>query len=91
MRKLLFLSAISFASFVFSQTNCESLKKENETLQSTNKTLSSENEYLRKALDINKSILDTEKENSSFRITKVVGNKVEKSIAITFLVEATRK
>lgn len=88
MRKLLFFLAISFASFLYSQTNCESLKKENETLKSTNKTLSSENEYLKKALDINKPILNTEKENSSFRITKVVGNKAEKSIAITFLVEA---
>ncbi|QBO59577.1 hypothetical protein [Chryseobacterium salivictor] len=86
MRKLLFFLAISFTSFVFGQTNCESLKKENETLQSTNKTLSSENEYFRKALDINKPILDIEKENSSFKITKVVGNKAEKSIAITFLV-----
>ena len=88
MRKLLFFLAISFASLLYSQTNCESLKKENETLSSENKTLSSENEYLKKVLDINKPILETEKENSSFRITKVVGNKAEKSIAITFLVEA---
>ena len=88
MRKIVFLSAISFATLAYSQTNCESLKKENETFQSTIKTLSSENEYLKKVLDINKPILETEKENSSFRITKVVGNKAEKSIAITFLVEA---
>ena len=88
MRKIVFLSAISFATLVYSQTNCESLKKENETFQSTIKTLSSENEYLKKVLDTNKPILETEKENSSFRITKVVGNKAEKSIAITFLVEA---
>ncbi len=83
-----FLSAISIASLGYSQTNCESIKKENETLQSTIKTLSSENEYLKKVLDINKPILDTEKENSSFKITKAIGNKAEKSIAITFLVEA---
>lgn len=88
MKKILLLSAILVASLGYSQTNCESLKKENETLQSTIKTLSSENEYLKKALDINKPILDTEKENSSFKITKVIGNKAEKSIAITFLVEA---
>jgi hypothetical protein len=88
MKKILFLSAISVASLGYSQTNCEPLKKENETLQSTIKTLSSENEYLKKALDINKPILETEKENSSFKITKVVGNKAEKSIAITFLVES---
>ena len=88
MRKILFLSAISVASLGYSQTNCESLKKENETLQSTIKTLSSENEYLKKVLDINKPILETEKENSSFKITKVVGNKAEKSIVVTFLIEA---
>ena len=29
-----------------------------------------------------------EKENSSFKITKIVGNKAERTIAITFLVEA---
>jgi hypothetical protein len=88
MRKILFLSAISIASLGYSQTNCESFKKENEILQSTIKSVSSENEYLKKALDINKPILETEKENSSFKITKAIGNKAEKSIAITFLVEA---
>ena len=88
MRKILFLSTILIATFGYSQTNCEALKKENETFQSTIKTLSSENEYLKKVININKPILDTEKESSSFKITKVVGNKAEKSIAITFLVEA---
>ena len=63
-------------------------KKENEVLQSTNKVLTSENEYLKKIVEINKAILETEKDNSSFKITKVTGNKAEKTIAITFLVEA---
>lgn len=88
MRKLLFLSAIAFASLGYSQTNCEALKNENETLRSTIKTVSSENEFLKKVLDINKPILEKEKENSSFKITKIVGNKAERTIAITFLVEA---
>lgn len=88
MKKLLFLSAIAFASFGYCQTNCEALKNENETLRSTIKALSSENEYLKKVLDINKPILEMEKENSSFKITKIVGNKAERTIAITFLVEA---
>ena len=88
MRKILLLSIIPIYSLAYSHANCEALKKENENLQSTNKILVSENEYLKKVLDINKPILETEKENSSFKITKAVGNKAEKSIAITFLIEA---
>jgi len=42
-------------------------KKENEVLQSTNKVLTSENEYLKKIVEINKAILETEKDNSSFK------------------------
>ncbi|WP_225875461.1 hypothetical protein [Chryseobacterium aquaticum] len=63
------------------------MKKENEALQSTNKILVSENEYLKKMLDINKPMLETEKENSAFKITKLIGNKAGKNIEITFLVE----
>ena len=88
MRKTLLLPAIFFASLIYSQTNCETLKKENESLQSTNRILTSENEYLKKVLEINKPILEAEKDNSSFKIVKVIGNKSEKSIVITFLVEA---
>ena len=88
MKKLLILSAISITTLGFSQTNCENLKKENEALQSTNKVLTSENDYLKKIIEINTAILETEKDNSSFKITKVTGNKAEKTIAITFLVEA---
>ena len=88
MKKLLILSALSITTLGFSQNNCEALKKENEALISTNKVLTSENEYLKKIVEINKAILETEKDNSSFKITKVTGNKAEKTISITFLVEA---
>jgi len=88
MKKFMTLSAILIAALGFSQANCEALKKENEALQSTNKVLTSENEYLKKVLDINKPILETETENSSFKITKVTGNKVGKNIEIAFLIEA---
>ena len=88
MKKLLILSAISITTLGFSQTNCENLKKENEALQSTNKILTLENDYLKKIVETNKAILEIEKDNSSFKITKVIGNKAEKTIAITFLVEA---
>ncbi|MBS1548296.1 transposase [Amniculibacterium sp. G2-70] len=87
MRKILLLSAISMVSSIYGQTNCDALKKENEVLQSANKTLTSENEYLKKGLEINKPIIDTEQENSSFKITKVEGNKAEKNITISFLIE----
>jgi len=88
MKKLLILSAISITSLGLSQTNCENLKKENEVLQSTNKILTSENEYLKKIVEINNPISETEKDNSTFKITKVIGNKAEKTIAVIFLVEA---
>lgn len=81
MKKLLMASVLSITTVGFSQTNCE-------TLQSTNKVLSSENDYLKKILEINKPILETEQDYSTFKITKVIGNKSEKTIAITFLVEA---
>ncbi len=66
MTRFLFLSVLLFSIFGYSQTNCDVLKKENEALQSTNKILVSENEYLKKVFDINKPIIETEKENSTF-------------------------
>ena len=87
MKKLIILSVLSITTVGFSQTNCENLKKENEALQSTNKVLTSENDYLKKIIEINTAILETEKDNSSFKITKVTGNKAEKTITITFLLE----
>ena len=50
-------------------------KKENEVLQSTNKVLVSENDHLKKIVEINKAILETEKDNSSFKITKGVNRQ----------------
>ena len=88
MKKLLILSALSITTLGFSQTNCENLKKENEALRSTNKVLTLENDYLKKIIEINTAILETEKDNSTFKITKVTENKAEKTIAIAFLVEA---
>lgn len=87
MNKTLLLFALSFVTFGYTQTNCEEVKKENENLQSLNKVLTSENEYLKKVLDINKPMLETEKENSAFKITKAVGNTKDKTIVLTFLVE----
>ncbi|AZB25285.1 MULTISPECIES: transposase [Flavobacteriales] len=88
MKKLITLSVLSIAISGFGQTNCEAIKKENEALQSTNKVLTSENDYLKKVLDINKPILETETENSSYRITKVTGNRAGKNIEISFIIES---
>ncbi|MGV0856995.1 transposase [Empedobacter brevis] len=88
MKKILLLSALSIVSLGYSQTNCDTLKKENENLQSANKTLISENDYLKKVLDINHPSVEVEKENSVFKITKITGNKAEKQITVTFLIEA---
>lgn len=88
MKKTLLLFALSFVTFGYTQTNCEEVKKENENLQSLNKVLTFENEYLKKVLDINKPMLETEKENSAFKITKAVGNTKDKTIVLTFLVES---
>ncbi len=88
MIRFLPLSLLLVASLAYGQTNYEALKKENESLQATNKVLTSENEYQKKVLEINNPILETEKENASFKITKVFGNRVGKNIEITFLIEA---
>ena len=50
--------------------------------------MTSENEYLKKVLDINKPMLETEKENSVFKITKAVDNTKDKTITVSFLLES---
>jgi hypothetical protein len=88
MRRFLFLFAAVMTAYGYGQTNCDALKKDNETLQSANKVLTSENEYLKKALDLNKPVLESEQENSTYTITAVKGNKAGKNIEITFLIES---
>ncbi|WP_142726010.1 MULTISPECIES: hypothetical protein [unclassified Chryseobacterium] len=88
MRQFLVLAAVVMTAYGYGQTNCDALKKDNETLQSTNKVLTSENEYLKKVLDLNKPILESEQENSTYTITAVKGNKAGKTIEITFLIES---
>ncbi|MEG1591671.1 transposase [Chryseobacterium sp.] len=81
MKKFLFLTSLLTASILFAQTECDKIKTEN-------KILSSENDYLKKALSINTPLLQSEKENTLYQITKVTGNKAGKSIEITFLISA---
>ncbi|PQA92087.1 transposase [Chryseobacterium piscicola] len=57
-------------------------------MKTENKILSSENDYLKKVLSVNTPLLQSEKENTLYQITKVTGNKAGKSIEITFLITA---
>lgn len=81
MKKSILALSIFSSIFMYSQTNCDNLKTELQAAKS-------ENEYLKKVLEINTPILESEKENNTFRIIKVTGNKSERTISITFLVES---
>lgn len=87
MKKKLLLSALLFSGLVYAQT-CENIKSENANLKSEIQSVKTENDYLKKILEINTPILEYEKDNNNFRITKVTGNKADKTITITYLVEA---
>ncbi|MBV7441617.1 hypothetical protein KRX57_09300 [Weeksellaceae bacterium TAE3-ERU29] len=86
MKKLLFYLLL-MGSFAMAQEKCEDVKKENVTLKAINEKLTSENNYLKKVLEINKPILEQEEGGIIFKITKVVGNIENKSIAVTMLME----
>ena len=88
MKKHILISAILFSGLSYAQSNCDNLKLENTNLKSEIQTVKTENDYLKKVLEINTPILESEKNNDMFRITKVAGNKIDKTISITFLIEA---
>lgn len=46
------------------------------------------NLYLKEVLEINKPILEQEHNGNKYKITKVVGNRKDKTISINFLIEA---
>ena len=81
MKKHILISAILLSGVFYAQSNCDNVKLENTNLKT-------ENDYLKKVVELNTPILESEKNNNSFRITKVTGNKADKTISITFLVEA---
>jgi hypothetical protein len=82
------------SSFVYSQTNnelkaeIENIKKEITELKSEIQSVKTQNIFLKKSLDINTPVLELKNNNNEYRITKVIGNKKEKSISINFLIEA---
>jgi len=88
MKKHILASAIFFCGLSYAQSNCDNVKLENTNLKSEIQFVKTENDYLKKVLEINTPILESEKNNNDFRITKVTGNKADKTISITFLVKA---
>jgi len=87
MKKNFLISALLFSGLFYAQT-CENIKSENTKLKVEIQTVKTENAYLKKVLEISTPILESEKDNNNFRITKVTGNKADKTISITFIVEA---
>lgn len=88
MKKHILASAIFFSGLSYAQSICDNIKLENTNLKSEIQSVKTENDYLKKALEINTPILESEKNNNNFRITKITGNKKDKTISITFLIEA---
>lgn len=80
MKKYLLFSTLFLSLNVYAQKDYDDLKLENTTLKT-------ENEYLRKALNINKPIVEVEKDNLLFSITDIQGNAEDSNIQITFLAE----
>ena len=88
MRKTLLVPAILFCGNFFAQNNCDNLKTENSNLRTEIQAVKSENDYLKKILEINQPLSEVELDNNNFKITKVIGSKTDKTIVISFLVEA---
>ena len=88
MKKIVFFAALLFSAFSYGQANCDKLKSENEALKIEKNALKQENDYLRKVLEVNKPIKEEEKDGVNVKIIKVEGNLKEKTVYITFLLEA---
>ncbi|MDM1524307.1 transposase [Empedobacter falsenii] len=94
MKNILLLSSVILSSFTYSQTNndlkteIEKIKNDIVELKTEIQSVKSHNMYLKKSLDINTPILEVKNNNNEYRITKVIGNKNEKSISLNFLIES---
>lgn len=98
MKKIAFVGALLFSFSLLAQNDLKDLKNDIDNIKSSIKNLQteiqsvkSENIYLKKVFNINRSILEQEKANTQFSITKVEGNKSERTIYITFLQESKDK
>ena len=94
MKKILTSTTLLIATFALSQTNSElktdieNIKNEIINLKSEIQSVKSQNIYLKKVFDINKPILEQKIDNNEYRITKVIGNKKDRTISINMLIEA---
>lgn len=95
MNKPLLLGLCLFSTLNFpAQESTKDLRQDIEDLKISVKNLhteiqsvKSENIYLKKALDINQPILEVKGENTTYKITKVQGDKSKKLVTITLLIE----
>jgi len=88
MKKHFLISTVLFSGVFYAQNNCDNVKLENTNLKFEIQSYKNENNYLKKVLAINSPILESEKNNDNFRITKIIGNKADKTVLITIVVEA---
>lgn len=94
MKKNLLTYALLIPFFGFSQTinelknELDKIKVEITDLKSEIQSVKSQNIYLKKALDINNPILEIKNIGNEYRVTKIVGNKKEKTISISMNIEA---
>ncbi|MDO5656061.1 MAG: transposase [Flavobacteriaceae bacterium] len=105
MKKILSLSAVFMLFTLFAQTSSKELETQmaqlNQELTSLKSSVNqfkadleevkSYNKYLKGVLDIQKPILEVEKDGVNYKITKVTGNKQEKTISIEMLFEAVQE
>ena len=88
IKKKITILVLNSVIFSFGQECCETLKKDLNSVKADIQAVKNENLALKKAIEINTPILKAEKENTEFNVTKVIGNKKDKTITITFLVES---
>lgn len=79
MKKSLLFGFLILGMNLHAQVDCDKLKTENESLKI-------ENTHLKKVLNINKPILEAEKDDLIFKVIEVKGNAKEKTLQITALI-----
>lgn len=66
----------------------DKIKTQISAIQADVQSVKSQNIYLKKVLDVNTAILNVIKDDTSFSVTKVIGNRKDKTITIDLLMES---